>query len=814
MATEREVAKYICIHGHFYQPPRENPWLEAVEGEDSAYPFHDWNERISSECYGPNASSRILDTSGRIIDIVNNYSRMSFNFGPTLLSWLERSHPEIYRAVLAADRLSRDRFSGHGAALAQVYNHLIMPLASQRDKRTQVLWGIRDFVYRFSRFPEGMWLAETAVDLESLDIMAESGILFTLLAPHQARRVRRIGEKAWTDTNNTAIDPKKAYLCRLPSGRTMTLFFYDGPVSREISFGDLLKSGDTFANRLRGLFTSGKDDELVHVATDGETYGHHRRFGDMALAYCLNKIEKEKMATLTVYGEYLEQHPPTHEVEIIENTSWSCSHGVERWRNDCGCHTGAHPEWRQHWRKALREALDSLRDRLSDYYEKEISSLVDAPWRARDEYIDVILDRSADNVQSFLKKQSQRPLEKEETKQVLKLLEMQRHAMLMFTSCGWFFDDISGIESVQILKFAARAIQLVDKETRLNLEQDFMEDLSRASSNLQEMENGKLVWIEQVAPSVIDLLRVGAHYAVSSLFKENEQNRKIYCYDVQNIEHRRVEKGKERLVLGKAHLRSEITREENTVCYAVVHFGGHNLSGGIHIFHGGDSFSYLGLDIEAAFQKGDMVQLIRTFDEHFGTHSYSLWHLFQDEQREVLNRILFTTLSGIEGTYRQIYEENYPLMLVMKKMRVPFPRALAITAEFILNKDLLESLKENDIDCERLAWITGEIRKWSFHLDRVTLGYEVSHKVEYLVQQLVRQPTDTRLVENVEKYLTLLVSLHLDLDLWRSQNIFFNGRAVFHKIMEREREGIASVGSMSQRYHRIADFLRVKLISA
>ena len=241
------MSRFVCIHGHFYQPPRENAWLEEIEVQDSAAPYHDWNERVSAECYAPNAASRILDTRDRIVDIVNNYASISFDAGPTLLSWLESSSPDIYRAILDADKEARARFRGHGTAMAQAYNHIIMPLATSRDKRTQVIWGIRDFESRFCRKPEGMWLPETAVDLESLDIMAGEGILFTVLAPHQALQVRSLGGGEWRDASRGRIDPKKPYLCRLPSGRTIALFFYDGPISHDIAFGDLLRNGEDLA---------------------------------------------------------------------------------------------------------------------------------------------------------------------------------------------------------------------------------------------------------------------------------------------------------------------------------------------------------------------------------------------------------------------------------------------------------------------------------------------------------------------------------------------------------------------------------------
>ena len=365
------MERYVCIHGHFYQPPRENPWLESIELQDSAYPYHDWNERITAECYAANAVSRILDSDQLITQIANNYSKISFNFGPTLLSWLEIYAPEVYSAIIEADRESRQLYSGHGSALAQPYNHMIMPLATKRDKYTQVVWGIRDFQHRFGRDPEGMWLPETAVDIETLETLAESGIKFTILAPNQAQRVRQIGKKEWQDVNDSTIDPTMAYSCRLPSSRSIVLFFYNDPISRAVAFEGLLSSGEQFARRIESAFSEESNwPQIVNIATDGETYGHHHRHGDMALAHALNYIETNKLARITNYGEYLEKHPPEYEVEIIENTSWSCVHGVERWRNDCGCNSGRNPRWNQSWRAPLREALDWLRSTLDPKYEE------------------------------------------------------------------------------------------------------------------------------------------------------------------------------------------------------------------------------------------------------------------------------------------------------------------------------------------------------------------------------------------------------------------------------------------------------------
>ena len=362
--------RYICIHGHFYQPPRENAWLEFVELQDSAYPFHDWNERISAECYAPNGTSRILDGYRNIVKISNNYAQISFDFGPTLLAWMAENEPETYRTILEADKESQQRFSGHGSAIAQAYNHTILPLSHSRDKYTQILWGIRDFEFRFGRKPEGMWLPETAVDLEVLDILAGFEIRFTILSPYQAKRTRKLRGRGWRDASGGLIDPSMPYSVRLPSGRRIAVFFYDGPISQAIAFEHLLEKGENLAGRLQSAFSDSRTwPQIVHIATDGETYGHHHKQGEMALAYALHHIESNNLAKLTNYGEYLERHPPTHQAEIWERTAWSCVHGVERWNSNCGCNSGGYPNWNQEWRTPLRQAFDWLRDRAAARFE-------------------------------------------------------------------------------------------------------------------------------------------------------------------------------------------------------------------------------------------------------------------------------------------------------------------------------------------------------------------------------------------------------------------------------------------------------------
>ncbi|MBI2988661.1 MAG: DUF3536 domain-containing protein [Deltaproteobacteria bacterium] len=494
------MERYICIHGHFYQPPRENPWLQTIEPQESAAPYHDWNERITAECYAPNAASPILDRDQRVIQTVNNYAKICFNFGPTLLSWMETHRADVYQAILEADRLSRERFSGHGSALSQVYNHMIMPLANRRDKQTQAIWGIKDFQKRFGRFPEGMWLPEAAVDLETLEILAALGIKFTILAPHQAQNVKEIGRGEWHDVSGGQIDPTTAYLCCLPSGRSINVFFYNGLISLDVAFGDLLNNGELFAKKLLSAFSDQNDrPQIVHIATDGETYGHHRRYGDMALGYCLYSLESNESARLTNYGEYLEKYPPTQVVEIVESSSWSCAHGVERWRDNCGCNTGMHPGWTQPWRKPLRQAMDWLRDHIAGIYDEAAAIYLSDPWEARNNYIEVMLDRSPGRVEKFLKMHAHRKLTSEERQRLFKLLEMAKNAMLIYTSCGWFFDDIAGIEAVQVMRYAARAMELAEEVGGIRLEPEYVRMLKAAPSNLHV--NGAKTYELFVKPS-------------------------------------------------------------------------------------------------------------------------------------------------------------------------------------------------------------------------------------------------------------------------------------------------------------------------
>lgn len=487
---------HVCIHGHFYQPPRENPFTGEVEPQPSAAPWRDWNEKINGECYTPNTAAPILDADGQIIKTVNTYEGISFDFGPTLLSWLEAKAPLTYRSIIESDRRSAERFGGHRSAMAQGYNHTILPLSNTRDKLTQVRWGIADFEARFGRFPAGLWLPETAVDTETLGILAAEGIKFTVLSPFQAAAVRDPGGD-WVDTGFGTVDTRVPYRVDLPDGREIAVFFYNGHLSQEIAFNGLLEDGRILARRLiESLGESHGEVLLAHVATDGETYGHHHRHGEMALAAALEEIDRHPEVTLTNYEQFLQISPPTRQARVVESSSWSCMHGVARWRSDCGCSTGQHPDWHQSWRGPLRDALDWLRDQMTQPFETLGSKLFHDPWAARDAYISVILGGP---VEDLLDRHARGALDENDRRTAVGLLEIQHHSLLMYTSCGWFFDDISGLEAIFVLRHAGRVLDLARQVIGSDLESEFLRRIELAPSNI-DGKNGRDVFDSEVRP--------------------------------------------------------------------------------------------------------------------------------------------------------------------------------------------------------------------------------------------------------------------------------------------------------------------------
>lgn len=724
------MERYICVHGHFYQPPRENPWLEVVEQTDAAYPFHDWNERITAECYAPNTRARILDDDGRITQLVNNYARLSFNMGPTLLSWMEDAAPATYADILEADVRSAARYGGHGSAMAQVYNHAIMPLASPRDQRTQVVWGVRDFQHRFGRDPEGMWLAETAVDDATLELLAEQGVAFVVLSPYQAARTRPLDRVRWDDAGGGKVDPTMPYRIELPSGRSIAAFFYDGPISQGVAFEGLLTSADRFERRLLEGFGDRPGPQLVNIATDGESYGHHHRYGEMALAATLERLERRDDVRVTNYAEFLARFPPTHQAEVVQASSWSCSHGVERWRADCGCSTGEQGR-HQRWRGPLRAALEWLQIQLGAHYEELAGKLLQDPWTARDDYIEVVLDREG-NLAPFLARHALRELDAGEIRQAVQLLELQRYALLMFTSCGWFFDELSRPEPVQVLLYAARAIQIARELTGDDLEPAFMSALTDAESNEPEFGNGREIYAQMVRPEVAGLEKVGAHFAISSLSWTYGRAERIGAFEVLRDVDQQLSAGRAKLGYGRLTVRSVVTLNQAELEFGVLHLGDHNVVCGVRPRGDDAAYEAMGTELAALFDTADFPGLVRAIDRHLGGPPYSLRTLFKDEQRRVLDEVLATTLEEVETSYRGIYRGRAPLMRFLADLGAIVPPALKSAAEVVINAELHAELGTTAMDLQLVRALIDEAARYRIALDEVGLAHTLSASVARL----------------------------------------------------------------------------------
>jgi alpha-amylase/alpha-mannosidase (GH57 family) len=768
--------RFVAIHGHFYQPPRENPWLEHIEGQDSAAPYHDWNARVTAECYAPNTTARRMDAQGRILDVVDNFAALAFNVGPTLMAWLEAERPDVYAAILEADRASRAARE-HGNAIAQAYGHAILPLCSRRDKVTQVRWGLADFRHRFGREAAGMWLPETAVDRETLQVLAEEGVRFTLLAPGQAASVREPGGD-WRP-GAVALDPRRAYRCEVGHGRTLALFFYDGAISHAIAFDGLLRSGEALASRLLSAFDGGPHGQLVHVATDGETYGHHHRFGEMALAAACARIEASGAATLTNHAAFLAAHPPVLEARVVDGSSWSCAHGVERWRADCGCRAGRHPNWTQRWRQPLREALDWLRDAVDPLYEARAAALLKDPWAARDAYVEVLLDRRPASVDAFLDRHALRPLNASERVQSLRCLELQRHRLLMYTSCGWFFDEISGIESVQVLRYAARVLQLARLlDGDAGWEAELVRRLAAAPSNVPGLGDGAGVWRRRVAPSVTDLARVAAHYAMARPSEGYGDPADVHAFRIERLRWARVTSGAASLAIGRVRVTAQLTTEREEVDVAVLHAA----DGEIHCrVRAGSSADALSTAQDALFR--DFPGFgppgwPRALERDFGGRSYTPDDVFPDERRRLLTRLAEHALEGgaedsqrIEGARRRLLDE-------LRSTEGPIPSALAGATRGLLERAAREDLATLAAGgpvteaMSRIRELVTTARSLGIALDlgadRVTRS--IASALDRTLGALRAGPT-AAIVTDALALLDLGEELEAPPDLWTAQNV-------------------------------------------
>lgn len=800
---------YVTVHGHFYQPPRENPYLDTIERQPSATPFHDWNERIHHECYRPNAFARVLNDRGEVVGIVNNYEYLSFNIGATLMSWLERYDVEVYQRILEADRKSCDRLNGHGNAIAQVYNHIIMPLANERDKHTQIRWGKEDFRSRFGRDPEGMWLAETAVDYPTLEALVAEGIKFTILAPSQAERCRVLPSDdqpvtQWLEVGGSQIDPTRPYRCFLSNGKYIDIFFYDGPISRDMGFNDVLNNAQHFAGRLgQAVRGDHRPSQLISVATDGETFGHHKGGTEKCLAYAFTQEFVHRGWTVTNFAHYLSINPPTWEVELKPVTAWSCAHGVDRWQDDCGCGGGGF--WHQKWRRPLRDSLDWLRDRLIKVYEESGRQFFRDPWAARDEYIQVIRDRSAANVDHFLTRHRKRKLTPAEQLDALRLLEMQRHALLMYTSCGWFFEEISRPEGVQILRYAARALELAGEVAGVQLEKNFLRRLTTAPSNVDFFKHGGEVYRHLVVSSQISFKQVAAYYAINSLFgmqdvrgkrQEAEAHNfscflhhpsKVYCYAAQELDYQMQRLGALTLAVGQLRLASEITWESTHLVFAVVHLGGWDFHCCIQPFSGRRAYTQLKEKLFDALKQASVTQMILAMTQWFGGESFSLQDLFAEERHRIMGLLSHETLSRLDQLYAQVYRDNYGVLMAFHRDELPVPQELQVAAEIALSHRCLTSIRALEqeiidpqiglshlVELEAIATEANHLRaKLNISEAKPTLEKLI---LRSLWQLLHDDNPDTLAgdIHRVERLIELGNQLHLGLSLDRCQELYFS----------------------------------------
>ncbi len=780
--------KFLTIHGHFYQPPRENPWLEAIELQDSALPFHDWNERICKECYTPNSVSRIVDSRNKILDIVNNYEYMSYNFGPTLLSWMEIYAPLTYERIIKADIESISEHNGHGNAMAQVYNHIIMPLANENDKQTQVKWGIKDFEYRFGRKPEGIWLAETAVDDETLRVLVDNGIKFTVLSPYQALRIKKLSDNEWQDVSWGNIDPARSYKYKIKSdpSKSIDLFFYDGAISRSVAFDELLKDGNKFIKRLEEGVSDVRDyPQLINIATDGESYGHHTKFGDMALSYVLKIKAESEGFKITNYGEYLDKYESDYEVDIKQASSWSCFHGVGRWKEDCGCSTGGQPGWNQKWRKPLREALDYLRDELAKIFENEGKKYFNkSPWDVRNSYIEVILTRNEKTIKSFQKSHFNPDLTEEEKVKGMELLETQRQAMLMYTSCGWFFNEISGIETVQILKYAARAMQLASNFSDENLENRFVEILADAKSNIKEFGTGKDIYENFVKPSVVTSKEIACLWAVSSLYQDFDDEENVYCYSVKRKTYKKVEKGNSNLVVGNIEIQSRVTLKKSNLIFALMQYSDGDFHCTIKEFSSNGEFKDLQDKLIRTYMLNPLTEVIRALDESFGKEYFTLKDIFIEERKKILQILLKDQLEKFANRYEEMYDQGKGSIYHMQSLGLEIPKEFKISAGYTLShryNDLLEDTNGfvEDTIIQQITSINHEAKRIGIEIDKSSSNKNFAKLIITNLKRLTKS-FELQQADTVVELFNIIDKLDLQIDILEAQNLYYN--KIYHRI--------------------------------
>jgi len=788
--TKGKPIGYVVIHGHFYQPPRENPWIEKIEEEVSARPFHDWNTRIAAECYIPNSCARIYDGGGRILDIVNNYAKLSFNFGPTLLAWLEENASFAYERLQAADRQSLSRL-GHGNAIAQAYNHMILPLANPRDRETEVIWGLKDFQYRFGREAEAMWLPETAVNYDTLASLAAHGMKYVILSPYQARRVRPLEGGTWEKVEAQTLDTTQAYRCFLPASpdapgepRQIDVFFYDGGVASDLSFGDLLRDSTHLVARLaEGFRPDLPQPQLLNVATDGENYGHHHMFGELGLAYALEKVMPQQGFILTNYAAFLEMAPPRLRVELElgpkkEGSSWSCAHGVGRWKEDCGCSTGGPPNWNQRWRTPLREAFDYLNDGLAQVYEEAGAKYLKDPWAARNDYIEVILDRREETIEGFFSRHGVKGLTRQNWLTPLRLLEMQRHVLLMYTSCGWFFTDLAGLETIQVMKYAARALQLGDYFASEPLEEPFLKILEQAQSNVAEEGNGRDIFLRRIKPAVVDFPKVANQWAISWLKdRERQCPHHVYHFRVKPLEHEVQTQGTLSLASGRLQVTSGVTWREEIMGFFTVHLGSYLYRTQVLQNCRPEDFQRLKEELFRVLAQTpeDLIPLLAS---RLGERYYTVHDIFQEEKEQIFLDLLTENREDTLTDITHHFANATPILKAMATEGLPLPRLYQALGEITLNRRLVEILRRQEHEpellpaSEEILDLLKEAELFSFKLESHEGAQILRRILDHHLMELAAEFNQAA-ADSLMNFLNLQRRIPITMEATEAQNFFF-----------------------------------------
>ncbi|HEX8070712.1 MAG TPA: DUF3536 domain-containing protein [Pyrinomonadaceae bacterium] len=738
----------LIIHGHFYQPPRENPWTNTIEPQPSARPFPNWNERIHRECYRPNAYARVVDSRGRVERIVNNYANISFNFGPTLCSWLAQFHPETYARIIEADRASARRQWGHGNAIAQGYHHAILPLCNERDRRTEIRWGLTDFRRRFSRPAEALWLPETAANDATLGALIEEGLRFVILSPHQAERVRPLGAEVWSSVGSGSVDPRQPYryFHRDGSGRSIAVFFYDGHVAKTIAFDGVLASSHFLLDRIERAVGDG--GALVNVATDGESYGHHFMFGDRCLAYALEVEARGRGFEVTNYGAFLAQNEPTYEVEIKpgpndEGTAWSCAHGLGRWARDCSCHAGAREGWHQKWRTPLRAALEFLRDEAAELFETEGGDLFRDPWAARDAYAELLVEPRADRA-AWLARQTGRHLDADEQVRALTLLELQRSALAMFTSCGWFFNDLSGIETVQDLKYAGRVMDFFGELKTKPPRAQFLDILAEADSNVPEYGNGADIYRRFVDGARVTIAHVAASLAIASLVDQPDERDELAGYAFARSELEQQRHGRLALATARIDLESVATGKQQSYQAAAMQFGDIDFYCALKEFLNEEEFNAATERVWAEFRTASLPTLLRVMQDKFGPREFGLEHLLPEGRKRTYEIVFGQMVARFAEEYERLYEENRRNIEILQRAGFELPVELRAAAEFTMTRrfeQALSGLEDADpLAYQRAQQIADEIARHGYRIDRTNLQQHLEELLTRAVRRAVAQP--------------------------------------------------------------------------